>query len=645
MYQKINILQNIAIVLIGAVLFSIAFTLLNFPAIAIISVLLGVIVICTIIILRTLTQFKETISHTQNVVANSVKQAVELEKLSVFMVDEKTNKVSWQNEYTTSNFGDLLNKDINELFNGKLLIKEETDTNNTTISCNNKCYSIIKDQDAYVLKDITSIVESKEKYINNKDCLIYLRIDSIDEISETLEEITYLNIIQGIRSLISDFANEFDSLLRRYKSDSYIMVVKQKEIDKVIEKAKIVLEKAKDENPDFEDKITISMGIAYDFDTLKDTQYEAGAALDMALARGGDQIVVKRKNESYEFLGGNSEATEKRNRVKVKMIASSLEVLISAASNVVIMPHRNADMDALGAAYGFAKFVRINNKKAYIVADINTLEINTQNAYDTLDLSEEHLMFKENEILEIVDKDTLLVIVDTSNADLLESTKVYQAIDKRVVIDHHRRGENFIDKPLLVYIESYASSAVELVTEILRFQTKSYKLNSNVATLMLAGMMIDTSYFTVRTGVRTFDAAAMLRDRGANPLDAKELLQVNIDTYQKRLAIVSDAQFYEDKIAISTYDKEPVSRALLAQSAVELLNVKDIVATFVIGKINDDSIGISARSNGDFNVQHILEYFGGGGHFSMAAAQINNKSIEEIKTELLEQLKEKEEGK
>lgn len=643
MYQKFNYLQNIIIILIGAICIMVVFALMDFPVLICVLLVLAIVVICSILMLRIIASLRHEAMHIKNVVPASTAQAVELDHLLVIMYDQENNEVTWQNEYATDTFGNLLGADVNKICEGDLL-KEVDEGEENIVYYENHYYRVVHNKDTFVLMDVSKRMNALHKYEDNKDCVINIRIDSIDDLSESLDDVTYLNLIQSLRTIINDFASEYDSLLRRLRSDSYLMIVKKKDINHVIEDAISVLEKVKENNSDVEDKITVSMGIAYDFGQLKDLQYEAGAALDMALARGGDQIVVKENGLSYQFFGGNSEASEKRNRVKVRMMASTLENLIREASNVLIMPHRNADMDAIGGAFGMAKFVRINNKKANVIGDVNTLEITTQDAFDTLELADENLLINEDEALEIIDQDTLLIIVDTSNVELLESQKVYEAVEKKVVIDHHRRGENFIEKPLLIYIESYASSTVELVSELLRFQSRNYRLGTNVATLMLAGMMVDTSYFTVRTGVRTFDAAALLRDQGANPLDAKELLQVNIDTYQKRLAIVSDAKFYNDKIAVATYTKEQVSRSLLAQSAVELLDVKDIVATFVIGYLQDGSVGISARSNGDLNVQHILEAFGGGGHFSMAAAQVKGK-VEDVEVQLTKMLQEIEEGK
>ncbi|MEG0283666.1 MAG: DHH family phosphoesterase, partial [Erysipelotrichales bacterium] len=352
-----------------------------------------------------------------------------------------------------------------------------------------------------------------------------------------------------------------------------------------------------------------------------------------------DQLVQRQINKDYKFYGNSSEAMEKRNRVKVRMMANTLQTLIQDSSKVILMPHQEADYDAIGACLGMAKFASLNNKEVFICSTLERMEKGTADAYRLLELNKFNLLAPSNDILDMIDDETLLIVLDTSNIEIFESQEVYESVEKRVVIDHHRKSKDFIKNPLLVYIEPYASSTVELVTELLRFQNKSFKLDCDVATLMLAGMMVDTSFFTVRTGVRTFEAATILKDNGASPLQAKEILQVSRDTYQKKLAIVSDAQFIKDNIAISKYTDEPVSRTLLAQAAVELLDVKDTVATFVMGYLEDGSIGLSARSNGDFNVQRIVEHYGGGGHFSMAATQING-NINEVEKDIVAYIEE-----
>lgn len=640
MYQNLKNIENVALtsLLVNIALLILLYVGLPLSIFAVIIVISNAILVY--IAFKKIAVLKTTISDSRTLLPASVNQAIDMDQYCILMFDKNTNVILWQNEYFTNKFGSYLELDVTKIFDGFLFAD---DNDEEFLYFDNDYYSVVVSEETILLKNVTPLVEVQKKYENEKDCILFIKIDSIDDISASLDEVSYQNIVQKVRTTISDYTKGFDSILRRYKNDSYIVVVKQKDFNEMIKEGIEVLEKVKEVNEEFDDKITLSIGGALGFDQLSDTEFQAGKAMDMALARGGDQIVVKEKDMDYKFYGGSSEANEKRNRVKVRMIASSLETLIKEASNVILMPHKVPDLDAIGACFGMVKFVNLNNKDAYICSDVDTFENNTKDAYYLLDLDERDLVRTSEQVKELIDKDSLLIVLDTSNIDIFESREIYELIEKRVVIDHHRRSNDFIKNPLLVYIEPYASSTVELVTELLDFQNKSFRLNSDIATLMLAGMMVDTSYFTVRTGVRTFEAATLLKDNGASPLQAKEILQVSRDTYQKKLAMVSDATFFDDNIAVSKYTKEPVTRTLLAQAAVELLEVKDIVATFVIGNLEDGSVGISARSNGDYNVQTIIEELGGGGHFSMAAAQMND-DINDVEAKLIEALKKQEEG-
>ena len=639
MYQKIKKIENYALALLAldAVLLLLLF--FDFPLTLLLGILFILNCLCVYLIFKKGNALKEELKKSKNILPASVIKAVDIDEYCMMMYNESDKKVVWENEYFTAHFGSCLDKDVTKLFSGFLFEENEE---NTYLKYNDSYYWVIKNEETFLFKDVTAYVNIKNSYEEEKDCVLYIKVDSIDELSSSLDENSYQMLVQKVRQTIVDFTNQFDCLLRRYKTDSYIMVAKNRDLQRLLNEGMVVLDRVKETN-EANEVITISMGVSVGFTNLKDAEKEAGSALEMALARGGDQIVVKEKNEEYKFYGKGSETIEKRSRVKVRTITSSLEILISKASNVVLMPHRNADLDALGACYGMAKFVELNDKDVYICSDPETLEANTKDAYYLLNLDEKSMLKTKEQVLSIIDKNTLLVVLDTSNYELLEAKEIYDMVDDKVIIDHHRRSQDLKGNPLLVYVESYASSTVELVTELLNFQNKSFKLNSDIATLMLAGMMVDTSYFTLRTGVRTFEAAMLLKDNGASPLQAKEILQVSRDTYQKKLEMVQKATYIDDEIAISKYSKEPVTRTLLAQVAVELLDVKDIVATFVIGILEDGSVGISARSNGDYNVQVILEKFGGGGHYSMAAAQLN-QDINLVEKQLIIELKNSEKG-
>lgn len=627
MYQKVKNLRSLLIVIsiLNAIYIVYSLIVVNHLIGAIILVMLNLILINSYLAINR--QLRNDIRAGRELIPVFASKTIDAANYSILMYNKTNNKVIWENEYFNENFGVNLGKDVRELFDGALF---DEDSNLEYLKYNDKYYNVVKESGTIIFKDVTNLALIQQKYIDERDCVAFLRLDSLEDISASMDELTYQSMISEVRRMISEFASEFDLIIRRYKNDTYIIMIKQKNFSSFMERALKLLDDARDLSNKFEDSTTLSMGVATGFENLQELEQEAGLSLDMALSRGGDQIVVKNKGFEYNFLGGNSESSEKRNRVKVRMVANTLENLVDTADNVIIMAHKNADFDALGAAYGMAKFANIYKKDAYICCNVDQLEEGTKDAYQRLKLDEMDLLHTDNQLFGVVKPNTLLVILDNSSLELLESPELYRRIENRVVIDHHRKSNSFIENPLLVYIETYASSTVELVVELLQFQSKSFRLTNEVATLMLAGMMVDSDYFTVRTGVRTFEAATFLRDKGANPTEAKEILQVNQDAYRMRLEMIEAAKIIDNSIIISTYDKNVVTTTILAQGAVELLDIKDIVASFTIGRLRDGKIGLSARSNGDFNVQKLAEEFGGGGHYSMAAAQVENITIEEF---------------
>lgn len=632
MLNKLKKIENliIAIIIINILIF-LAY-ILGVPDIITFIVLMFFDILFVILIYQKSSLLKDYLSHSRNVLPKSVNKAISYDEYNILTYDKDNFKIVWENEYFNENFGSLLNQDVRLIFDGFLFNK---DFDKDYLHYQDKYYKVIEDQENFILKDVSDYVSLKEKYENEKTSLLYIKIDNLEDLSASLDENTNQMIVLKARSLISEFTGQYDCILRRYKTDSYIIFAYQKDSKDMIEKAQVLLEKVRLISENDDEKISLSIGIALEYLSLRQAQSEAGKAIDMALARGGDQIVVKKYNEDYTFYGGVSEAVEKRSRVRVRLIVRSLETLIQQSSNVIIMPHKNADLDAIGACLGMYEFVKINKKEAYICAYESELDETAKNGVDTLDLTNEYRFYEEDELLPLVDEDTLLIIVDTSNVNLFESYELYQKIDRSVIIDHHRRSKEYEKNPLLSYVEPSASSSVELVCELLRFQTKSFNLSSEVATLMLAGMMIDTAYFTLRTGVRTFEAASFLKEYYASALLAKEILQVSRESYQKKLDIVRDAQFIDDSIAISVYTAEPITRLLLAQAAIELLDLKDVIASFTLGYLENGSVGVSARSNGDFNVQLVMEAIGGGGHLSMAGANVND-DINNVKDKIIE---------
>ncbi|MFA9423411.1 MAG: DHH family phosphoesterase, partial [Sedimentibacter sp.] len=364
-------------------------------------------------------------------------------------------------------------------------------------------------------------------------------------------------------------------------------------------------------------------------------EYSKGA-LGVALGRGGDQAVVKRIN-SVKFYGGKSKAVEKRTKVKARIISYALRQIIDQSSNVIIMGHRVGDMDSLGASIGLYAIARSRGKKAYIV--LNTVNYALNNMYERMKIEENHYkdaLINTETALGLADQNTLIVVLDTHRGSYTESPELLTKIDKIVLIDHHRRSEEYIENTLLDYIEPYASSTCELISEIVQYMDDHIKLTKFEADALLAGIVVDTNSFVFKTGVRTFEAASFLRRNGADTTDVKQLFNESLDSMKKKTEILERSELLFGDVAVSYIDEiSEDSNVIAAQSADELLTIKDVKFSFVLVR-NKDYINISGRSVGNCSVQLIMEYLGGGGHLNMAGAQVATQDMDEAKAKLYE---------
>lgn len=363
----------------------------------------------------------------------------------------------------------------------------------------------------------------------------------------------------------------------------------------------------------------------------------AQSGLDLALGRGGDQVAIKQATGKVKFYGGKTNPVEKRTRVRARVISHALKDLVLESSNVIIMGHRAPDMDAIGAAIGILKVAQLNERKGYIVLDENDSDKGIKRLMDKVKQNEElwsHFI-TPGQAMEFANDDSLLVVVDTHKPSMVMEEKLLHKIENVVVIDHHRRGEDFIEDPLLVYMEPYASSTAELVTELLEYQPKNLKMTMLEATALLAGIIVDTKSFTFRTGARTFDAASYLRSHGADTVLVQELLKEDMGQYLRVAKAIKNAYIYKNGIAIAKVGgDEYYDQVLIAQSADTLLTMTGIIASFVIAKRGENFIGISGRSLGELNVQLIMENLGGGGHLTNAATQMKNVTVDEAEEKL-----------
>ena len=487
--------------------------------------------------------------------------------------------------------------------------------------------------------DETEMVKLKEEYKDSKSCVTIIMIDNYEETMQQLESEEKPQITAEIDKYIYEWTDQTNGVLIKSDRDRYIYLFEQRYFEKVKEDKFSILDKVKDIKTKENVQITLSIAISNDGSTDKEKYRSAQAAMDVVLGRGGDQAVI-RENEIYKFYGGRAQEVEKRTKVKARVVAHALENLIKDASKVMIMGHTNPDIDSMGSSMGIYRLARSLGKKAYIIDSNETTTLQSFKLDLAKEIEYEDILITKEVAEENIDKETLVVIVDTHKSTYVEAPELLKRTDKIVIIDHHRRSADYIENATLTFQEVYASSAAELVTELLQYAEVHVDLRTIEAESLYAGIMMDTKNFTFKTGVRTFEAAAYLRRCGVNIIRVKKWFQSNLETFNKIASIVKKAEIVNDTIAIATYEKKDKEASLIcAKAADELLTISDVTASFVMGKLGN-KICISGRSIGDINVQIILEKLGGGGHITLAGAQVEGMTMEEAKQELINRIHE-----
>lgn len=487
--------------------------------------------------------------------------------------------------------------------------------------------------------DETENKKLQKEYKDSKSCVSIIMIDNYEETMLQLESEQRPQFIAEIDKCIYEWTDEMKGVLIKSDRDRYIYLFEQRYLEKVKEDKFSILDKIKEISPKETLQFTLSIAISNEGTTDKEKYKSAQAAMDIVLGRGGDQAVI-RENEIYKFFGGRAQEVEKRTKVKARIVAHAMENLIKDASKVMIMGHTNPDIDSMGSSMGIYRLARTLNKNAYIINGDNTTTLQNFKKSLAKEIEYEDILINKEVAEENIDEDTLLVIVDTHKSTYVEAPELLKKTDKIVIIDHHRRSADFIEKATLTFQEVYASSAAELVTELLQYAETKVELTTLEAESLYAGIMMDTKNFTFKTGVRTFEAAAYLRRCGVDIIRVKKWFQSDLASFNKIADIVKKAEIVNETIAIATYNKKEKEASLIcAKAADELLTISDITASFVLGKMGD-KICISGRSIGDINVQIILEKLGGGGHITLAGAQVEGMTMEETKQELINRINE-----
>ena len=487
--------------------------------------------------------------------------------------------------------------------------------------------------------DETEENKLKREYENSKNCVGIIMIDNYEETMLQIDEEERTQLSAEIEKSIYEWANRVDGIIIKSDRDRFVYIFDYKYLDRIKEDKFSILDTIKDITINSKVQVTLSIAISNDGETNKEKYKTAQAAMDVVLGRGGDQATI-REEEKYQFFGGRTTEFEKRTRVKARIVAHALEELMGESEQIMIMGHNNPDIDAIGSALGMYRLAKSIGKEAHIVATTEGMAL--KELLQSLSENEEYNgVIINKEIAENqITPDTLLIVVDTNKTSYVEAPELLERTGKIAIIDHHRRSPDFIKDSILTFHEVYASSAAELVTELLQYAEAQPKLSTIEAEALYAGIMMDTKNFTFKTGVRTFEAAAYLRRYGIDIIKVKKWFQSDLETYKKIMAIVDRTEIVRDIIGISTYESDDKDAGIVcAKAADELLTIGNITTSFVIGNVGD-IISISGRSIGEINVQLILEKMGGGGHSTVAGAQVEGKTIEEVKQELIEKINE-----
>lgn len=576
------------------------------------------------------------------------------------IIVETDGNIVWRSTKFVSEFANIdINNYISDLLEKiNIEIQAKEDKKDKSIIQNlkieNKSYRILgefiksgskekKKNEKYMMilyfLDETENIKLKKEYNDSKACVGIIMVDNYEETIQLVDLDSRPQILAEIEKSIYEWANKWDGIIVKSDRDRFVYLFEQKHLEKIKEDKFSILDTIKDINSTERTKLTLSIAVSNEGETDKEKYQSALNTMDVVLGRGGDQAAI-RENGTYDFYGGRAEEVEKRTKVKARIIAHALEELIKENDKVLIMGHVNPDIDALGSAIGMYRLSKKLGKESYIVANTDSLALqNIKQSLEEVEEFKENIINKEMADEKINDK-TLLIILDTHKSTYVEAPELLDKTNQIAIIDHHRRSPDFIKNSILTFHEVYASSAAELVTEILQYTETQVDLTPLEAEALYAGIMMDTKNFTFKTGVRTFEAAAYLRKYGIDIIKVKKWFQSDLDTYNKVTEIIKTTEIVKDSIGIAIYNKEDKDANLIcAKTADELLTIGNITASFVLGN-DGEKITISGRSIGDINVQLILEKMGGGGHITLAGAQIVGKTLQEAKQEVINKINE-----
>ena len=513
-------------------------------------------------------------------------------------------------------------------------------SDSVTITLDDKTYRVSRREDAQVLifTDVTKLVTLQQKY---NDQLLVLGLASFDNYDESVQfegEADATNISATVRAPLVEYFNMHHVLMKRLNNSKYLLILNEKAFQSMVNDHFSILSKIRKVSMKMDVSITLSMAFAMgssEYDVLDEM---TANLMDLAQTRGGDQVAVQAVGKDVKFYGGSSEANERRSRVRVRVMSHALRDVILKSSNVIICGHKIADFDCIGSALGLSRMVTALGKPVSIIAKTGGIEEKLSAALkmNMDELKEEFNFITDSEALNQLQDKTLVIMTDHHTIKQSNGAKVLEQAKKIVVIDHHRRATEMGVKPMLVYIEAGASSACELVTEMIPYISNKTDISDTVASLMLTGMVVDTQRWRVRTGARTYEAAAALKEMGADVSKSNAWLKDTFDEFAIKTEVATSAERYDHGVVIASVENKVLSRSLISQVADSLLDLQGVRAAFVISNSSENETGISARSDGTINVQMIMESMGGGGHMTAAAIQKTKVKVADMKEDLLD---------
>ena len=619
------VLTAIAIVIVGFIFKPLMAT---FTAIA----LMIMIVISAVLIKQALSKMDHYVDNLSGHISAGSNKAIKRMPIGLVVIDADDH-IEWINQYMSEHLEtNVISEPVNEVFPN--ILKQLERVQEIEIEHGQYHYHVRYSEEEHCLYffDITEEVHTNELYEESKPIIATLFLDNYDEITQNMNDTQRSEINSMVTRIISRWATEYNIYFKRYSSDQFVAYLNQKILAEIEDSNFDILSQLREKSIGYRAQLTLSIGVGEGTEDLIELGELSQSGLDLALGRGGDQVAIKNMNGNVRFYGGKTDPMEKRTRVRARVISHALKDILTEGDKVIIMGHKRPDLDAVGAAIGVSRFASMNNLEAYVVLNEEDIDPTLSRVMEEIDKKPElkERFVTSDEAWDMMTSKTTVVVVDTHKPEMVLDENILNKANRKVVIDHHRRGESFISNPLLVYMEPYASSTAELVTELLEYQPTEQRLSRLESTIMYAGIIVDTRNFTLRTGSRTFDAASYLRAHGADTILTQQFLKDDVDTYINRSELIRTVEVQDNGVAIAHGSNDKIYHPVtVAQAADELLSLEGIEASYVVAKREDNLIGISARSLGGINVQLTMEALGGGGHLTNAATQIKGVTIEE----------------